>query len=109
MAWRVCLDCGRLHRNPSRCDECTAKRSRDRGSATARGYGADWRRVRTTVLANWRALSGDWCPGYRVLGHASSDLTVDHIVPLAKGGTHDVDNLAVLCRACNSRKHDRLL
>ena len=28
---------------------------------------------------------------------------VDHILPLAKGGTHDLFNLRALCRSCNSR------
>ena len=31
-------------------------------------------------------------------------LTVDHIVPLAEGGAHDVDNLAPACLSCNSSK-----
>ena len=34
----------------------------------------------------------------------SEDLTIDHIVPLSKGGTDDLDNLRWLCRKCNSRK-----
>lgn len=43
-----------------------------------------------------------------------TDLTVltvwhlDHIVPLALGGTHDWSNLQALCRPCNSRKGARL-
>lgn len=32
------------------------------------------------------------------------ELTVDHIVALAVGGTNDMDNLQILCRSCNSRK-----
>lgn len=31
-------------------------------------------------------------------------LTVDHIVPLSRGGTNDLDNLQLLCRSCNSIK-----
>ena len=30
--------------------------------------------------------------------------TVDHIIPLAHGGTHTLDNLALACFHCNRRK-----
>ena len=32
---------------------------------------------------------------------------LDHIVPLAKGGLHDDENLQVLCRHCNRSKQDK--
>lgn len=32
---------------------------------------------------------------------------VDHIKPLAKGGTHSSDNIAAACKACNSTKQDK--
>ena len=35
---------------------------------------------------------------------ATTDLTVDHIVPLTKDGPNDLSNLQILCRTCNSRK-----
>jgi hypothetical protein len=31
---------------------------------------------------------------------------VEHVTPVAAGGTDDLDNLALSCRACNSRKGD---
>jgi hypothetical protein len=37
------------------------------------------------------------------------DMTLDHVVPLARGGTHTPGNLRVACRSCNCRKRDRLL
>ncbi|MFD0384467.1 HNH endonuclease [Streptomyces stramineus] len=33
-----------------------------------------------------------------------NDLEVDHLIPVAKGGTWDVANLWVLCHDCHWRK-----
>ena len=32
--------------------------------------------------------------------------TVDHIVPLAKGGTNEIENLQTTCKHCNAMKQD---
>ena len=37
----------------------------------------------------------------------TTDLTIDHIVPLSRGGTDDIDNLQFLCRPHNSNKGDK--
>jgi hypothetical protein len=34
--------------------------------------------------------------------------TIDHVLPLAQGGTDDPDNLALACFHCNRRKADKL-
>lgn len=104
---RPCLACGRLTRNPSRCDACTAVYNARRGTAAQRGYGADWRRVRDQAVAAHRHAHGEWCPGWGVPAHAATDLTGDHITPRSRGGTNTADNVQVLCRGCNSRKHNR--
>lgn len=36
-------------------------------------------------------------------------LECDHIVPVAKGGMHEMDNLTTACRPCNRKKRDKLL
>lgn len=33
------------------------------------------------------------------------DLNIDHLYPLAKGGTNNINNLVVSCGLCNRRKH----
>lgn len=37
---------------------------------------------------------------------STSKLTMDHIVPLSKGGNHTKGNITPACQPCNSRKHD---
>ena len=36
-------------------------------------------------------------------------LTIDHVIPLSKGGHHEATNVVAACKPCNSRKGDRIL
>ena len=48
--------------------------------------------------------------GYQCVYCGSSEnLTLDHIIPITKGGSDDQDNLACCCKCCNSSKNDKLL
>ena len=37
------------------------------------------------------------------------DLTLDHVIPIKKGGRHSIGNLLPLCGACNRSKQDKFL
>ncbi|XP_002961695.2 uncharacterized protein LOC9662507 [Selaginella moellendorffii] len=37
------------------------------------------------------------------------DLTIDHVLPVSKGGGHSWDNLVTACKRCNGKKGSRLL
>ena len=103
-AVRLCTVCGVLTgRAGSRCAEHARQSNRSRHNAL---YGTRaWQRLGSRVLRSWRGEHGDWCPGYERAAHRASDLTVDHVVPLAAGGARfDIANCSVLCRSCNSTK-----
>lgn len=40
---------------------------------------------------------------------ASEDITLDHVIPLKRGGTHGIGNIVAACRTCNSSKGAKLL
>jgi 5-methylcytosine-specific restriction protein A len=76
---RRCIDCGTLAGDATRCPVCVVRRDRRRGSATARGYGADYRRLRSLVVVAgavcWRcgapATTADHVPPLRSVAHPS--------------------------------------
>jgi 5-methylcytosine-specific restriction endonuclease McrA len=43
----------------------------------------------------------------RYCGSDEEPLHIDHIIPRKVGGTHDLENLQVLCKACNLRKSSK--
>jgi hypothetical protein len=56
-----------------------------------------WKKLRLRVLAR---------DGYTCTYCGDTANEVDHIVPLKRGGSDDMDNLTSACRICNIRKKD---
>jgi 5-methylcytosine-specific restriction endonuclease McrA len=88
--------CGGLFRRGGRQDTAKGRR-RDR-EAVAPGMSMHGR---SRLLAAWR-LADRRC---EFCGDAVE--TVDHLIPLVRGGTNYEGNLAPACRKCNSAKADR--
>lgn len=64
---------------------------------------------RSALRAEWRerqAKKRKRCPacGARFAKSGPFVATVDHVVPLSKGGADDESNWQLLCRACNQAK-----
>lgn len=93
-----CLVCGVPCYQSSRC---AAHRLPDRRPGNARRLGSSKAsRLRQRVLYRDR-----WtCQACGVVDRSGKSLEADHIVRLADDGTHDLENLQTLCRACHSVK-----
>ena len=116
-----CAYCGRV---AQRC-ECAAEDSRLRRflarSVTVPEYIPCWlptaykrgvppqikRRERATLQANYAAWYAQLTAkhGERCLNcGADTDLAIDHVLPVAKGGLSQPENLQLLCKTCNNLK-----
>lgn len=87
-------------RNMARSNEilrlgCQRRRARLRGAAG------------TVTAAEWHAILRRYkhkCAHCFIGG----ELTMDHVVPLARGGSHYAFNIQPLCGPCNSKKNAKL-
>ena len=61
--------------------------------------------------AEWRQLKagyGNCCLCCGISGE-NATLAADHVIPVALGGTSNIENIQPLCRSCNSRKKDTVV
>ncbi len=109
---RICTKCGEpFYGAASRCGPCRGRRIREAMSPAeinARAAAHERRRIAAAgpepeALKERIRTSG---PCVYCDGEADS---VDHIVPVLQGGTHDEENLVPACRTCNGSKGNRRL
>ncbi len=63
------------------------------------------------TFGEWELLKKQYgyiCPCCK-LQEPDIKLTVDHIIPLSKGGTDLIDNIQPLCMKCNVKKHTKVI
>lgn len=106
MIKRVCLERGcavLIPQSQTRCEGHTRARQRGRdlrrGTPAERGYDATYLRLRRHILAQVPAPLCAYC-------NALAD-TVDHVVPLARGGRNELGNLVPACKWCNFSRGGR--
>lgn len=56
----------------------------------------------------WDALCNKYGNKCLACGNAGK-LTIDHVVPLSRGGSNSIDNIQPLCLGCNLSKHDKII
>lgn len=82
------------HANPE-------KASAQRRLRKARVRGA----VGNVTAAEWEAIKARYGQRCLCCGATDRPLTMDHVVPIALGGTHTPDNVQPLCGPCNRKKY----
>jgi 5-methylcytosine-specific restriction endonuclease McrA len=58
----------------------------------------------TLTAQQWAAIKDTFHHRCAYCGRKLKRLTQDHIIPLAKGGTHSMDNVVPACLPCNQKK-----
>lgn len=113
---KQCVACGKLftsaYSTQKYCsDKCKRSGSTYRSRCKHYGVYYDPSVTRIKVVRrdkNTCQICGKTCnPKDRSWGSSGPDFpTLDHIIPLAKGGTHTWDNVQCACGICNSYKRD---
>lgn len=122
---KKCKECGKLlplgwfrkkgQRNgaqvwQSRCRDCIRPLSHNRWAKRreilqSTGFNLRWNHIQEMLQAQ-RGMCNGW-PRGSCVALLEYGYQIDHIVPLARGGRHELSNLQLLCRRCNTRKSDR--
>jgi len=105
---RPCLTCRRLFTpsksNTSYCQAHKPKQIyRKNYKKGKRAYDdTEYRRNRKIIRQQQKYCV--WCG---TAGTSQNKLQVDHIVPVSKGGSHDLTNLRILCQMCHKKRQGK--
>ena len=112
MLVKVCQNCGATYiakgsgaKARKHCFRCaSAKETALAQKRRAEGYGL----TEHLTAFEWVTIQDRTEGACAICGNKPWSLSVDHIIPMSKGGTNTAENIQGLCLACNSRKSDKL-
>lgn len=95
---RACVNKTRLREKPQQAREANQRRRARVKAAGSPGVSPrDW-----TRLLNRHGRSCAYCG-------SKEQITIDHIIPISRGGRHAIGNVLPACFSCNASKRDDLL
>jgi 5-methylcytosine-specific restriction endonuclease McrA len=94
------LDWDRTRRSDSKIERLRKIRVRDEDITVAR---------RERVPDEVKAMVWSRDEGVCVRCGADEDLQFDHVIPVARGGGNNVENIQILCGDCNRQKSDSIV
>lgn len=66
-------------------------------------------RLERILFDEWEKLKSLYKNICLCCGASNVLLTMDHVVPLSKGGSNTIDNIQPLCQSCNSKKRAKII
>jgi 5-methylcytosine-specific restriction endonuclease McrA len=96
------------------CNLCVSSSHKARSSAIRRSRMALVKvervyRKKVWDRDGWKCLMCGIAVNLNQDSNSKSYPTIDHIVPVSKGGNHTMDNVMLLCRSCNSVKGNKIV
>lgn len=110
MADKVC-SCGVVVENLSKdlCKKCRQRiHRRNKSKKRRKKYKLrQYNKHRQRILAELIIEYGQKC-FYCAKDLLTEEITLDHIIPISRGGSHKKENLRISCKACNLKKDNKI-
>lgn len=110
-----CTECYKTYqreysRNYSKNEPAIRARAKYAKTEKSKLVKKNYKYIRRRSMRNGAIKIGDWralCARYNhkcLACGLEKPLTIDHVIPLSKGGSNTIDNVQPLCASCNSIK-----
>jgi len=90
--------------NPEKVRDCKRRWKRNNPDSAKVYKHARRAKTKGTFTVNeWQELLARYGGGCLACG-STDNISVDHVIPISKGGSNTIDNIQPLCRECNCKK-----